>query len=149
MAERWDAISMVSCSWDFPATGAETGQKYHLQYVINEQGLEDAVGLEKVDIYTDKNGEERIFHVEPLKLTGRDGNNYTFEAELAPQQSGNYRSAVRMYPKNKNLPLQECCAYVSEEQEPASPSGLLLRQVVGVAGSEIIYLGKSAYICAL
>ena len=106
------AISMVSCSWDFPATGAETGQKYHLQYVINEQGLEDAVGLEKVDIYTDKNGEERIFHVEPLKLTGRDGNNYTFEAELAPQQSGNYRSAVRMYPKNKNLPHRQDFCYV-------------------------------------
>ena len=112
VAERWDAISMVSCSWDFPATGAETGQKYHLQYVINEQGLDDAVGLEKVDIYTDKNGEERIFHVEPLKLTGRDGNNYTFEAELAPQQSGNYRSAVRMYPKNKNLPHRQDFCYV-------------------------------------
>ena len=112
VAERWDAISMVSCSWDFPATGAETGQKYHLQYVINEQGLEDAVGLEKVDIYTDKNGEERIFHVEPLKLTGRDGNNYTFEAELAPQQSGNYRSAVRMYPKNNNLPHRQDFCYV-------------------------------------
>ena len=112
VAERWDAISMVSCSWDFPAIGAETGQKYHLQYVINEQGLDDAVGLEKVDIYTDKNGEERIFHVEPLKLTGRDGNNYTFEAELAPQQSGNYRSAVRMYPKNKNLPHRQDFCYV-------------------------------------
>ena len=112
VAERWDAISMVSCSWDFPAIGAETGQKYHLQYVINEQGLDDAVGLEKVDIYTDKNGEERIFHVEPLKLKGRDGNNYTFEAELAPQQSGNYRSAVRMYPKNKNLPHRQDFCYV-------------------------------------
>ena len=112
VAERWDAISVVSSNWDFPAIGAETGQKYHLQYVINEQGLDDAVGLEKVDIYTDKNGEERIFHVEPLKLTGRDGNNYTFEAELAPQQSGNYRSAVRMYPKNKNLPHRQDFCYV-------------------------------------
>ena len=112
VAERWDAISVVSSNWDFPVIGAETGQKYHLQYVINEQGLDDAVGLEKVDIYTDKNGEERIFHVEPLKLTGRDGNNYTFEAELAPQQSGNYRSAVRMYPKNNNLPHRQDFCYV-------------------------------------
>ena len=112
VAERWDAISVVSSNWDFPAIGAETGQKYHLQYVINERGLDDAVGLEKVDIYTDKNGEERIFHVEPLKLTGRDGNNYTFEAELAPQQSGNYRSAVRMYPKNNNLPHRQDFCYV-------------------------------------
>ena len=112
VAERWDAISVVSSNWDFPAIGAETGQKYHLQYVINEQGLDDAVGLEKVDIYTDKNGEERIFHVEPLKLTGRDGNNYTFEAELAPQLSGNYRSAVRMYPKNNNLPHRQDFCYV-------------------------------------
>ena len=112
VAERWDAISVVSSAWDFPATGGETGQKYSLKYIINEQGLDDAVGLEKVDIYTDKNGEERVFRVEPLKMTGHEGNNYTFEAILAPQQSGLYKSAVRMYPKNKHLPHRQDFCYL-------------------------------------
>ena len=112
VAERWDSISVVSAGWDFPLTGGETNKQYHLKYVINEQGLDDAIGLEKVDIHTDSNGEERVLHVEPLKMTGRDGNNYTFEADLTPKQSGQYRSAVRMYPKNKQLPHRQDFCYM-------------------------------------
>ena len=112
VAERWDSIHVVSTEWDIPASGLETGTKYTLRYVINEQGLDDAVGLEKVNISTDKNGEERIYSIEPLKMVGKDGNNYTFEATLAPQQAGEYKSAVRMYPKNKNLPHRQDFCYV-------------------------------------
>ena len=119
VAERWDAIDVVSSEWDFPATGGETGQKYRLKYVINEQGLDDAVGLEKVDIYTDKNGEERIFSVEPLKVTSHEGNNYTFEAELTPMQFGQYKSAIRMYPKNKDLPHRQDFCYVKWLELPS------------------------------
>ena len=111
VAERWDAINVVSCEWDLPSTGGEAGQKYHLKYVIDEQGLDDAIGLEMVNLFTDKNGEERVFHVEPLKMTGREGNNYTFEAELTPTQFGQYKSAVRMYPKNKSLPHRQDFCY--------------------------------------
>ena len=112
VAERWDAISVVSAEWDVPAIGFEAGKKYNLRYVINEQGLDDAIGLEKVNVYIDKNGEEHVFNVEPLKMTGHEGNNYTFEAVLAPQQAGHYKSAVRMYPKNKHLPHRQDFCYI-------------------------------------
>ena len=112
VAERWDSIKVVKAEWDFPSTGALTGQKYHIKYVIDEQGLDDVIGLEKVDVYTDKNGEERLFSVEPLKVTGREGNYFTFEGELNPNQFGQYRSAIRMYPKNKNLPHRQDFCYV-------------------------------------
>ena len=112
VAERWDAISVVSAEWDVPAIGFEAGKKYNLRYVINEQGLDDAIGLEKVNVYIDKNGEEHVFNVEPLKMTGHEGNNYTFEAVLAPQQAGQYKSAVRMYPKNKHLPHRQDFCYI-------------------------------------
>ena len=111
VAERWDAISVVSAKWDFPTTGGMTGQKYHLKYVINEQGLDDAIGLEVVNICTDKNGEDRVAFVVPLKMTGREGNNFTFEASVEPKQFGEYRCAVRMYPKNKNLPHRQDFCY--------------------------------------
>ena len=52
MAERWDAVSVVSSEWEVPAAGAETGRKYKIRYVINEQGLDDAIGLELVNIHT-------------------------------------------------------------------------------------------------
>ena len=112
VAERWDAINVVSCEWDIPSTGLFTGTKYTLRYVVNEQGLDDAIGLEKVNVYTDQNGEERIFSIEPLKMVKKEGNNFTFEAELAPKQAGQYKSAVRMYPKNELLPHRQDFCYV-------------------------------------
>ncbi len=120
VAERWDAIRVVSASWDFPSGGGETGKKYKLTYVIDEQGLEDAIGLEKVNLYVDKEGKERIFSVEPLKMVKQEGNNYTFEVELAPQQAGSYKSAVRMYPKNKNLPHRQDFCYVKWFELPSN-----------------------------
>ena len=112
VAERWDGIHVVSCSWDFPAGGIEAGAEYTIRYVINEQGLDDAIGLEKVNVYTNKDGEERVYCVEPLHLISRDGNNYTFEAKLTPTQFGQYKSAIRMYPRNKQLPHRQDFCYV-------------------------------------
>ncbi len=119
VAERWDAISVVSAEWDFPAAGCEAGQNYRLKYVINEQGLNDAVGLEKVNVSVNADGEERVFSVEPLQMTGHEGNNYTFEAELTPKQFGQYKSAVRMYPKNKNLPHRQDFCYLKWLELPS------------------------------
>jgi len=120
VAERWDAISVVKAEWDYPAAGIATGDKYTLRYVINEQGLDDAIALEKVNVFTNKDGEERIYSIEPLKMIGRDGNNFTFEAELSPKQAGEYRSAVRMYPKNDNLPHRQDFCYVRWLDLPAN-----------------------------
>ena len=120
VAERWDGIRVVSSEWDIPLSGLETGLKYTLRYVIDEQGLDDAIGLEKVNVYTDKNGEERIYSIEPLKLVGHQGNNYTFEATLAPRQAGEYRSAVRIYPKHKDLPHRQDFCYVKWVELPTA-----------------------------
>ncbi len=112
VAERWDSINVVSSTWDFPAGGIEAGSEYTIRYVINEQGLDDAVGLEKVNVYTNKDGEECVYSVEPLQLTGRNGNNYIFEAKLKATQFGQYKSAIRMYPRNKLLPHRQDFCYV-------------------------------------
>jgi starch phosphorylase len=120
VAERWDSIQVVHSEWDYPAAGILTGEKYTLRYVINEQGLDDAVSLEKVNVSVNKNGEERIYSIEPLKMVSHEGNNYTFEAVLAPQQAGLYKSAVRMYPKNKNLPHRQDFCYVKWLELPVN-----------------------------
>ena len=112
VAERWEAVCVVSSEWDVPASGLHTGTQYTLRYVINEQGLDDAFALEKVNVYTDKDGEDHIFSIEPLKMVGHEGNNYTFEATLAPHQAGLYKSAVRLYPKNDKLPHRQDFCYV-------------------------------------
>ncbi len=112
VAERWDSINVVSASWDVPSTGAETGKEYTLKYVINEQGLDDAVGLELVNVYKNKEGEERIFSIVPLTVTGKEGNNYTFEGKYEPNNAGTFKSAVRMYPKCDKLPHRQDFCYI-------------------------------------
>lgn len=120
VAERWDAINVVSSNWDIPATGAMTGVEYTVKFVVNEQGLDDAIGMEIVSVHTDDNGEERIFSVRPLEVVGKEGNNYTFEGKLELSNAGNYKTAVRMFPKNANLPHRQDFCYVKWFEIPAS-----------------------------
>lgn len=111
VAERWDAIRVVSKD-DSALSAAETGKEYTLRYVIDEQGLNDAIGLELVSIKTDKNGEDHIFSKREFKMVGHEGNNYTFEATFEPDVAGAFKSCVRMYPKNENLVHREDFCYV-------------------------------------
>ena len=112
VAAKWNDITVVSSEYSFPLSGGKAGQNYYLKVVVDEKGLDDAVGLEKVNICTDENGEERFYSVEPLNMTGREGNNFIFEATLTPKQAGQYKSAIRMFPKNKNLPHRQDFCYV-------------------------------------
>ena len=111
VAQRWDSIRVVSKD-DSVLYGAETGKKYTLRYVIDEQGLNDAIGLELISIKTDKNSEEHIFSKREFEVVAHEGNNYTFEATFEPDVAGSFKSCVRMYPKNENLVYREDFCYV-------------------------------------
>lgn len=119
VAERWDAVSVVSSEWEVPASGAETGKSYKLRYVIDEQGLDDAIGLELVNVSIDKDGMEHVYSKVPLEVVGREGNNYIFEGTLEPNNAGIFKSAVRMYPKNDKLPHRQDFCYVRWIELPA------------------------------
>lgn len=111
VVERWDSIHVVSKS-DFIVNGVETGKKYSMRYVIDEQGLNDAVGLEFVSVKTDRNGEERIFNVREFKMVGHEGNLYTFELEFEPDVAGSFKGCVRMFPKHEMLAHRQAFCYV-------------------------------------
>ena len=112
VAERWDAISVVSKSSTLNDYTAETGTEFTVKYVIDEQGLDDAVGLEFVVLKPDAKGEDRIASVHPFELVGREGNLYTFECDIEPDEAGTYKTAVRMYPKSDKLPHRQDFCYV-------------------------------------
>ena len=112
VAERWDAISVVSKSSTLNDYTAETGTEFTVKYVIDEQGLDDAVGLEFVILRPDAKGEDRIASVHPFELVGREGNLYTFECDIEPDEAGTYKTAVRMYPKSDKLPHRQDFCYV-------------------------------------
>ena len=112
VAERWDAISVVSRSSDLHESGAETGSEFTVKFVIDEQGLDDAIGLEFVVLKSDAKGEDRISKVYPFKLVSKEGNLYTFECKIMPDEAGTYKTAVRMYPKSDKLPHRQDFCYV-------------------------------------
>lgn len=113
VAERWDAIHVVNKQVDLLNQGGETGVKYTLRYTIDEQGLDDAIGLELVTLkpQTDPS-DHKVYSIHEFKMVGHEGNNYTFESVIEPDEAGSYRSCVRMYPKNKNLPHRQDFCYV-------------------------------------
>jgi len=113
VAERWDGIHVVSKDTSLLDTGGETGKKYTMQYVIDEQGLDDAVGLELVSLKSNTSTDDHeVYSVRPFKVKGHEGNLYTFEAVIEPDVAGAFRSCVRMYPKNVNLPHRQDFCYV-------------------------------------
>ncbi len=112
VAERWDAIRVVSAENNLPAEGPETGHKYHFKYIIDEQGLDDAIGLEFVAVTQNEKGEDTVWATHQFNVTKKEGNLYTFECDTVQQSAGTYKCAVRMYPKNERLPHRQDFAYV-------------------------------------
>ena len=114
VAERWDAIHVVSINkCEEVATGnIEAGKKYNVEVVIDEAGLDDAIGLELVTLVTDKDGEDHVYQVAPFSLKGREGNRYTFTVSHSMDNAGSFKVCYRMYPKNENLPHRQDFCYV-------------------------------------
>ena len=113
VAERWDAIHVVSKDADVLDNGGETGVSYKMRYVIDEQGLDNAVGLELVTLKPETDpSDHKVLSVHPFKMVEKNGNNYTFELAIEPEMAGSFRTCVRMYPKNANLPHRQDFCYV-------------------------------------
>lgn len=111
VAERWDSIRVVSKD-DTAFVDMATGKKGKITYIIDEQGLNDAVGLELVTLSNDENNEDKIHDVYPFKKVKQNGNLYTFEVVFDPDNAGTYKCAVRMFPKNDLLPHRQDFCYV-------------------------------------
>ncbi len=112
VAQRWDSIRVVSDETSSLETSTEADHTYELKYVIDEQGLYDAVGLELVVLHTDKNGEDHVYKVLPFENVCHEGNNYTFVLNYKPVDAGAYKCCVRMYPKNAELPHRQDFCYL-------------------------------------
>ena len=114
VASRWDQIHVVSCDkTEFLSAGAlETGKDYEVKVVVDEQGLNDAIGIEVVTLMTDKASKDHIYSVTPLEVVKREGNLFTFAGTYTLNNSGSFKVACRMYPKNEALPHRQDFCYV-------------------------------------
>ena len=114
VASRWDQIHVVSCDkTEFLSAGAlETGKDYEVKVVVDEQGLNDAIGIEVVTLMTDKASKDHIYSVTPLEVVKREGNLFTFAGTYTLNNSGSFKVACRMFPKNEALPHRQDFCYV-------------------------------------
>ena len=114
VVSKWDSIEVVSCDKpeDMQKASIETGKEYTVTFVIDEKGLDDAIGLELVTTYNTQDGKQHIYSVEPFNVVKREGNLYTFQAKHKLENAGSFRVAYRMFPKNPDLPHRQDFCYV-------------------------------------
>ena len=114
VVEKWDSIEIVSSekTEDLVKGSIESGKEYTITYVIDEKGLNDAIGLELVTTYTSADGKQHIYSVEPFEVVKKEGNLYTFQAKHKLENAGSFKVAYRMFPKNPDLPHRQDFCYV-------------------------------------
>ena len=114
VAEKWDSIEVVSFekSEELLQASIQSGRDYTITYVIDEKGLNDAIGIELVTIFTDADGKEHVYSVEPFEVVKKEGTLYTFQATHSLSNAGSFKMAYRMYPKNPDLPHRQDFCYV-------------------------------------
>lgn len=114
VAERWDNIRVVSSerSENILTSNLISDKEFTVRHVIDEQGLEDAIGVDLVIMTTSAEGKDSIYKIFPMNVVGREGNLYTFELTTSVELAGSFKMAYRMYPKNKNLVNRQDFSYV-------------------------------------
>ena len=105
VASKWDQIEVVSADkCDELINGTiESGKDYTIRIVIDEKGLDDAIGVELVTLHTDADGKDHIYSVEPLEVVKREGDLFTFEVVHSINNAGSFKVAYR-----KELRMR-CC----------------------------------------
>ena len=113
VAERWDDIEVVSCTkLDDMEEGRHSGKVNTVSVVVDEKGLDDAIGVELVTVVTDADGAEHIYKVEPLSLVRRENNIHTFEGRHELDMAGSFKTSYRLYPKHPDIAHRQDFCYV-------------------------------------
>ena len=111
---KWDSIEIVSCDKveELKKGDIESGKEYTITYVIDEKGLNDAVGLELVTTYTTADGKQHVYSVEPFSVIKKEDDLYTFQVVHSLSNAGSFKVSYRMFPKNPDLPHRQDFCYV-------------------------------------
>ncbi|NDV59852.1 glycosyltransferase family 1 protein [Bacteroides sp. 519] len=111
---KWDSIEIVSAekTEELINGSIESGKEYTITYVVDEKGLNDAIGIELVSTFTNAEGKQHIYSVEPFDVIKKEGNLYTFQVKHSLSNAGSFKIAYRMFPKNQDLPHRQDFCYV-------------------------------------
>lgn len=114
VAERWDSIRVVSSerSENIAQANLISDKEFTVTHVIDEQGLDDAIGVELVVMTSGTDGRDSIYQVFPMNVVKHEGNLYTFTLKASIDIAGSFKVAYRMFPKSKDLANRQDFCYV-------------------------------------
>ncbi|MBD9200336.1 MAG: alpha-glucan family phosphorylase, partial [Prevotella sp.] len=90
VAARWDAIHVVDKD-ETALLDVATGKPVTLSYTIDEQGLNDAIGLELVTLSSHSEDDLQIHKVYPFEMVKQEGNLFTFKVTFEADEAGSYK----------------------------------------------------------
>ena len=115
VAQRWGSIHVVESNYGEGYNGGilVSDHEFTVQHVVDVQGLDDSIGIDLVVLHQDaQTGVDVIYKTFPLQVVKRDGNLVTFELKTFIDMAGSFRTAFRMYPKNKHLTSRQDFCFV-------------------------------------
>lgn len=114
LAAIWDDIELKELEIADGITNAiRIGEEYPAKVVLDLKGLAPAdVGVEIVITENEGNDEPTLVECKEFDLEGTDGKLATYKLNLHLMHPGAYSYAIRMFPKNENLPHRQDCKYL-------------------------------------
>ena len=114
VAQHWDMLRVIHRDDEFLVRGGDIGSKATLRYTVSHPGVQpDDIQLELVLTYVRPLADEhQVAAVVPFEHIHTDGHETVYEAIIWPHVSGNYRGAVRIVPRHRDLPHRQDFAYV-------------------------------------
>jgi starch phosphorylase len=110
VASAWDGAKVLSIKNTGDGINGVTGQSFHVEIVVDTNGLGRDLGVEQV-VYRQENGEEHFWYARDLKVVKEEGSIITYALTDEIINAGVFRYGFRIYPKNAELPHRQDFAY--------------------------------------
>lgn len=114
IAAGWDSIEVISMNIPEGLLNVpQVGENYPISIGIDTKNLNDSgIGVEMVITEMDSNNKVQLADVEELELVKTDGSKLYFSLNYSLNETGTFKYAFRMFPKNNDLPHRQDFCYV-------------------------------------
>ena len=106
VSNSWDKVNILSVKQvDMGKEAIKLGNPYHVEVTVDVDGLRPQdIGVELIIASQIDEGKVKILDTLQLNLIGHEGSQATYAVDSAPDRSGTFDMALRVYPKNDKLP---------------------------------------------
>jgi starch phosphorylase len=110
VAAAWNGVKVLDIKNTGEMINGVTGQEFHVEVVLDTNGLGRDLGVEQV-VFRQENGVEHFWYARDLQVVKEDGSILTYALTDKIKDAGVFRYGFRIYPKNAELPHRQDFAY--------------------------------------